>query len=122
MADDVFVYVTVPEGRRTPIHKDDGKEPGGKQLHVLSGTVSRVKWSQNTRRSVNRHDLVLCKRDGTPVETFEQAISKVDDLGAHRVDINHTIVRKDDGKLEVRRKMTIATVTPPVVPAEHGGA
>jgi len=125
MADDVFVYVTAPEGRRTPIHRDDGREPGNKQLHVLPGTVSRVRWSQHTRRAAGRIDLVLSKRNGMPAQTFEEAIAEFDDLGSHRVDVDHTLVHSD-GKLEVRAKMTIATVRPaalpPVEPAGKAGA
>lgn len=81
------IYVKCPPGRLTPIHKDDGIEPGGGVMYVKPGEVRRVRYwigndrtSQTVRRSVNRGDLVLCNMDGVEVESFEAAAAP-DELG-----------------------------------------
>lgn len=80
MAQPTHIFVTAPEGRLTPIHKDDGIEPGGGVLYVKPGEVRPVRYwtsdgrtSTTVRRAVTRGDLVLCNMDGTPVESFESA-------------------------------------------------
>jgi hypothetical protein len=64
MSNPTHVHVTAPEGRRTPIHRNDGIESNGGQLHVESAEVRRVVFSQDVRRAVARGDLVLCNMHG----------------------------------------------------------
>lgn len=73
MALPTHVTVTAPPGRRTPVHHEDGVEPGGDPLHLVSGKVRRVKYSQTTMRSIARGDLILCNMDGHAVESAEAA-------------------------------------------------
>lgn len=79
------VYVTAPEGRLTPVHRDDGIEPGGGVMYVAPGEVRAVRYwigggrtSQTIRRSRDRGDLVLCNMDGAPVDSFEAAAADVE--------------------------------------------
>lgn len=67
------VTVTAPDGRLTPIHPDDGVGLGGAPLRVDSARVARVRWSQTTRRAVERGDLILCTRAGKAVPTAREA-------------------------------------------------
>jgi hypothetical protein len=75
------VTVTAPEGKRTPIHPDDGVEPGGAQLHVVAPNVYRVRYSQAIRRACGRGDLIPCDANGAPVASLELAAAP-DDLKA----------------------------------------
>lgn len=78
MALPTHVTVTAPEGRRTPVHRDDGVEPGGGQLVVTHEAVRRVRWSQTTMRSRGRGDLILCNMDGGPVDSVDLAAAPED--------------------------------------------
>lgn len=72
-----YVTVTAPDdGRRTPVHADDGVEPGGGPLYVTSARVRRVAYSHTTLRSIQRGDLILCNMDGDPVDSAELADAK----------------------------------------------
>lgn len=62
------ITVTAPEGRLVPIHPSDGTDPSGMLLHVEAGTVCRVRYSQSTRRAINRGDLIPCSLEGRPVD------------------------------------------------------
>lgn len=80
MSSATHIFVTCPEGRLAPVHKDDGIEPGGGVMYVRPGEVRRVRYwledgrtSQTTRRAVGRGDLVLCNMDGAPVDSYEAA-------------------------------------------------
>lgn len=94
------VFVTAPEGRLTPVHRDDGIEPGGGVLYVRSGEVRAVRYwrgegktSQTVRRSRDRGDLVLCNMDGVPVDSYEAAAADVE-----LPDNRRLIARKDGPK------------------------
>lgn len=89
------ITVTAPPGRRTPIHPDDGREPGGGQLCAVDGEVIRVRFAGSTsiRRSIGRRDLILCNMDGAPVESAELAAAP-DELPGGR------LVIKRDAKPE----------------------
>lgn len=80
MAKPAQIYVTAPDGRVTPVSKDDGVEPAGETLYVRPGKVARVRYwlpdgttSQTVRRSVNRGDLIRCDMSGAPVNSYELA-------------------------------------------------
>src|SRR5678815_4684752 len=73
MALPTHVTVTAPEGRRTPVHHEDGVEPGGDLLVVTPDVVRRVRYSHTTLRSIGRGDLILCNMDGTPVDSVDLA-------------------------------------------------
>lgn len=73
MALPTHVTVTAPLGRRTPVHSEDGVEPGGGPLYVTHEHVDRVRYSHTTLRSIGRGDLVLCNMDGNPVDSWELA-------------------------------------------------
>lgn len=79
MADPTHITVTAPDGRRTPIHSDDGVEPGGGQLYITAGSVRRVRYSQAIRRAINRGDLVPCDANGAQCAIALAAAP--DDLG-----------------------------------------
>lgn len=70
MPDPAFITVTAPPGRRTPIHRDDGAEPGGAQLCAVEGEIIRVRYakSQSIRRSIARGDLIPCDMNGAAVD------------------------------------------------------
>lgn len=74
-----YVRVTAPEGRRTPIHEDDGVDVGAVMLYVEPGSIRRVRWSQTVRRARNRGDLILCDMNGNRVDTVDLA-EQVEDL------------------------------------------
>jgi hypothetical protein len=76
-----YVTVTAPEGRRTPVHSDDGIEPGGNPLVITSDDVGRVRYSQTTARSIARGDLLLCNMDGSPVASVNLAAAKESNRG-----------------------------------------
>jgi len=78
MAIPTHVTVTAPEGRMTPIHPDDGVDAGNRRLFVEHGFISRVRWTQTTRRARNRGDLILCNMSGEPVDSAELATSRQD--------------------------------------------
>lgn len=67
------ITVTAPEGVRAPIHPRDGRDPTGLPLHVVSGIVDRVRWSQEIRRAIARGDLFPCDMDGARVASAELA-------------------------------------------------
>lgn len=92
------IFVTAPPGRVTPIHRDDGIEPGGAVMYVRPGEVCRVRYwigdertSQTVRRSVNRGDLILCDMNGALVDSFELAAAPDDNVETRRA-----IARKGD--------------------------
>ena len=61
------------------------------RLFVDSDTVARVRWSPATRRSWGRGDLILCKVDGSKVNTPTEASAPAD--------IGHPIkIKKGDKK------------------------
>ena len=70
------IYVTAPPSVRTPIHKEDGIEPGGAQMFVVHGQVREVRFSATTRRLRDRGDLILCDADGKHVDSYELAFVK----------------------------------------------
>jgi hypothetical protein len=78
------IYVTAPQGRLTPIHPDDGIEPGGFPMRAKAGEASMVRYwivqpnghvivSQTTRRAITRGDLIPCNDKGTPVDDVDAA-------------------------------------------------
>jgi hypothetical protein len=67
------ITVTAPEGRLTPIHPDDGVEPGGHLMYVRAGHVRRVALSMDVRRYILDEDLIPCKPDGTPCSIDDAA-------------------------------------------------
>jgi hypothetical protein len=69
------ITVTAPPGRLTPVHIDDGIEPGSAQLQVTSGHVCRVRYSHTIVRSIGRGDLIMCDANGAPVASVELAAS-----------------------------------------------
>lgn len=113
-----YVRVTAPEGRHTPIHEDDGVDIGGLPLFVEPGVIRRVRWSQTTRRSKNRGDLILCDMDGKQVDTVELA-EQLDQLPEGRMEAKHLHAHEDaqkpDGSFEQRlvsRPLAPASVKP----------
>ena len=75
MADPTHITVTAPPDRVTPIHKDDGINPGGDQLRVTADFVDRVRYrgSQSVRRSIARGDLIPCDMSGAAVPSIDLA-------------------------------------------------
>ena len=75
MNDPEFITVTAPPGKVTPVHKDDGREPGGGQLRVTADVVVRVRLrdSHTMRRSIARGDLIPCNMDGAQVASAHLA-------------------------------------------------
>lgn len=67
MPDPTHITVTAPAGKRTPVHSADGVEPGGAVLYVTDDVIARVRYSQTTRRSINRGDLIPCDMNGAAV-------------------------------------------------------
>ncbi len=67
MPDPTHITVTAPPGKLTPIHRDDGAEPGGGLMYVASGEIRRVRLSQAIRRSIARTDLIPCDMNGAGV-------------------------------------------------------
>jgi hypothetical protein len=67
------ILVTAPEGRLCPIHPSDGGDDAGGLLYVMHGRVTRVKYSQDVRRSIKDGDLIPCTRDGKPAKDLEAA-------------------------------------------------
>lgn len=72
------ITVTAPEGRKTPIHTNDGTDPSGHQLTVEKGRIAKVRYSQDVRRSINRGDLIPCDLTGKRVESIDDAEAPVD--------------------------------------------
>lgn len=60
------IFVTAPEGRKTPIAAGDGAEPGNSLLYVEAGSVARVRYSGDVRRSIARGDLIPVDADAKP--------------------------------------------------------
>lgn len=60
------IFVTAPEGRKTPIAAADGAEPGNSLLYVEAGAVARVKYSGDVRRSIARGDLIPVDENAKP--------------------------------------------------------
>lgn len=73
MPDPTHITVTAPPDRVTPIHADDGRQPGGGQLRVTAAHVDRVRYSQSVRRSVACGDLIPCDMSGSVVASVELA-------------------------------------------------
>lgn len=73
MPDPTHITVTAPTGKITPVHKDDGIEPGGGQLRVTDRGVVRVRYSQSVRRSIARGDLIPCNMSGAAVPSVDLA-------------------------------------------------
>lgn len=67
------ITVTAPPDRMTPIHRDDGSEPGGAQLRVVAGVVCRVRLSQTTQRAIQCGDLIPCDMSGATVPSIDLA-------------------------------------------------
>jgi hypothetical protein len=78
MAPPTHITVTAPPGRKTPIHKADGVDPGGSTMYVEAGIVRRVANSQTVRRAIARGDLLLCNMNGADVDSVELAAAPVD--------------------------------------------
>lgn len=85
MPDPTHITVTAPKGKRTPVHPADGVEPGGALLCVVEGEIRRVRYSQTTRRSVARGDLIPCDMNGAAVGVALAAAP--DELPGGRVSI-----------------------------------
>lgn len=86
MPDPTHINVTSPPGRLTPIHSDDGAEPGGGIMYVEPGTVRRVRYSQTTRRALRRGDLIACDMNGAET-TVTLAAAPHDLAGASSVEV-----------------------------------
>lgn len=84
MADPTHITVTAPTGKVTPIHKDDGIEPGGGQLRVTAAAIDRVRYSQSVRRSIAREDLIPCNMSGAAVPSIDLAAAP-DELPGGRI-------------------------------------
>lgn len=69
------IFVTAPEGRKTPISPTDGSDARGVLLCVEAGTVCRVRYSQEVRRAIARGDLFACTFDGKRVITVTDVAS-----------------------------------------------
>lgn len=67
------ITVTAPEGRKTPINPNDGADPNAHLLFVDAGTVAKVRYSSDVRRSINRGDLIPCDLDGHAVDSIDKA-------------------------------------------------
>lgn len=89
-----YITVTAPSGRRTPIHHEDGTEPGGGQLCVVAGEIIRVRYagSQTIRRSIGRGDLIPCDMNGAAVGVALAA--SADELPGGRVIIAERLALK----------------------------
>ena len=74
-----YITVTAPPGRNTPIHANDGRDPGGGVLLVDDASVVRVALSQDIRRSITRGDLIPCDMNGAHVASADLAAAP-DDL------------------------------------------
>jgi hypothetical protein len=96
MAETVFITVTAPAGRMTPIHERDGREPNGSQLRVEHGTVCRVRASQTVMRSVMRGDLLLCRVDGTLVTALADAIAP-ESMETHKINLSKPAAAPKNG-------------------------
>ncbi len=73
MPNPTHITVTAPPDRVTPIHEDDGTDPGGGQLRVTAAFVDRVRYSQGVRRSIARGDLIPCNMAGAAVPSIDLA-------------------------------------------------
>lgn len=82
------IKVTAPEGKLTPIGRADGTLPGGGLLHVRPGTICRVRYSQDIRRSINRGDLVACNMDGADVGVHLDDAAAPDELEGGIIDLS----------------------------------
>lgn len=68
------ITVTAPEGRKTPIHPNDGSDPESPTLmFVEHGTIARVKYSADVRRAIARGDLIAVDGDGAHTTDLEKA-------------------------------------------------
>lgn len=87
MPQPTHIKVTAPPGKLTPIGRADGTEPGGGPLHVTSGVVCRVRYSQDVRRSIGRADLIPCDMNGASVASVELAAAP-DELPGGKIDLS----------------------------------
>src|SRR5262249_30685076 len=80
------ITVTAPAGRLTPIHRQDGAEPGGGLLFASEGAVVRGRYagSQSVRRAIARGDLIPCDMNGASVASAELAAAP-DELPGGRI-------------------------------------
>ena len=85
MPNPTHITVTAPAGRLTPVHHQDGTEPGGIPLRVAPGFVHRVRYSQDIRRSIKRGDLVPCNLEGQTVGL--ELAAAPNDLPDGRIDL-----------------------------------
>jgi len=81
MAIPTHITVTAPPGRLTPIHPNDGTDPGGHPTKAVAGVVKRVRFSQTIRRAIARGDLIPCDLDAGAV-SGPSAAAAPDDLEA----------------------------------------
>ncbi len=79
------IHVTAPEGKLTPVNTADAVEPGGHIMYVRPGEVRRVAYSQTTRRSVGRRDLLLCNLHGALVDSYDLASAPEEIPGGRRI-------------------------------------
>jgi len=82
MSAPTHITVTAPPGRKTPVHADDGTDPGGGVLYVEDGCVCRVRFSQAIRRSIARDDMFPCDMDGARVASAHLADAPTDTFGS----------------------------------------
>lgn len=88
------ILVTAPEGRKTPIGANDASDPTGGLLLVEPGRVTRVRYSQDVRRSVARGDLLPCNLHGTTVALEQAAADAPLDTDPHVTEIDRELARK----------------------------
>lgn len=88
MPDPTHITVTAPPGRKTPVHGRDGQEPGGGLLYVTNDVVARIRYSQTTRRSIGRGDLVPCDMNGAA--TTVTLAAAPDDLPGGKIVLDRT--------------------------------
>lgn len=81
-----FITVKAPEGRMTPINPSDAADPSGVVLRVTSEQVTRVRYSQDVRRSIARGDLYPCTLAGEPCDLEKANSPKAMHVGSHATD------------------------------------
>lgn len=81
-----YITVTAPKDRKVPINPNDGTDPNGTILFVTSEGVTRVRYSQDVRRSINRGDLIPCTLDGKKCDLEKANSPKAMHVGSHATD------------------------------------